>query len=118
MKRLRRDGQGGFATVELALTLLALVAVVLLCIGLIASLGTQLRVQEAARQAARALAAGENMSTATQIVAEVAGASAELTVGRSSSDVIVNVSAPLPLISDWGDFDAHSAATARLEEEF
>ncbi len=89
MRPRHRRGERGAVTAELALTLPLLVAVTLGLVWLL-SVGTaQVRVVDAARETARAVARGDDLAAAVSTGERVAPPSAEVTV--SSGDGLVTV---------------------------
>ena len=106
---------GGYASVEFALTLPAVLLVLGFCLALLAGAGTQLRAGDAARAAARALAVGETVAEAHSLVRHLAGSAARLDVGSRDSLVVARVTVPLPLLGEWGGFHAAGEAVARPE---
>ncbi len=109
-------GEQGYATVEFALTLPAILLVLGFGIALLAGAGTDLRANDAARAAAREVAVGAGESGAAAVVASLAGPEAELRLSTHGDLVIAEVLVPLPLLGEWGEFNAHGRAAARREE--
>lgn len=100
----RSDSHGSVAA-ELAITLPAVTAVLaLLLLGAVVGV-TQLRLEEAARSAARSLARGDAVATATAAAQQLAGGGAETTVVFEAGFVHVRVSAaisgPLSGLISW-----------------
>ncbi|MCZ2401797.1 pilus assembly protein TadE [Paenarthrobacter sp. Z7-10] len=92
-------------TAELAVTLPALTAVLALLL-LAAMLGvTQLRLEEAARSAARSFARGDSVATAFAAARQVAGGTAEISVSMDENLVYVQVTArlsgPMSAMVNW-----------------
>jgi Flp pilus assembly protein TadG len=85
----RRAGERGAVTAEAAAVLPALLAVTLLMVWLVSVATAQVRVVDAAREAARQAARGESDAVAVRHGARVAPAGARLTVARSAADVRV-----------------------------
>lgn len=101
MARLHRRERGQ-ATAELAVLLPAVVALLLVLLGAGAAVVTQVRVADAARSGARAVVAGESSDRVRQIVVDLAGPQARVTV-RDGDVVEVHVDRPLPgVIGSWG----------------
>ncbi|MDQ6752443.1 MAG: hypothetical protein M3017_03270 [Actinomycetota bacterium] len=103
-------------TAELAITLPALTAVLaLLLLGTVVGV-TQLRLEEAAGSAARSLARGDSVATATAAAQQIAGGRAETTVVFESGFVQVHVSSaisgPLSGLISW---PLAASAIARVE---
>lgn len=111
----RSDSQGS-VTAELAITLPAVTAVLaLLLLGAVVGV-TQLRLEEAVRSAARSLARGDSVATATAAAQQIAGGGAETTVVFEAGFVQVHVSAaisgPLSGLISW---PLAASAIARIE---
>ncbi|MEU0544846.1 TadE family type IV pilus minor pilin [Nocardia sp. NPDC005978] len=85
------------ATVEAALALTALVAVVVLCAGALLAAAAQVRCVDAAREAARLTARGDT-ERAVPVARGVAPPGAEVTVRVDGDLVIAMVSARSPLL--------------------
>jgi hypothetical protein len=103
-------------TAELAITLPAVtVLLALLLLGALVGV-TQLRLEDAARSAARSLARGDSVATATAAAQQIAGDGAETTVVFEAGFVQVHVSAaisgPLSGLISW---PLAASAIARVE---
>lgn len=102
---VRSGRQRGSVTAELAVALPSLT--VLLALLLLAALigVTQLRLEESARSAARALARGDPAATAVAAVRQIAGHDAVVTVSRAGgyvrAEVSIRVSGPLSGLVSW-----------------
>jgi Flp pilus assembly protein TadG len=83
----------GFATAEAAVVLPALVLVLVLAIGVVVSVGAQLRCVDAARVGARAAARGDSDAAIRSATAAVAPRGAVVTVRRAGTTVQVVVRA-------------------------
>ncbi|HZK04634.1 MAG TPA: TadE family type IV pilus minor pilin [Actinomycetaceae bacterium] len=114
--RLRSRGEGGFATVEFALTLPAVVLVLGLCLAVLAAAGTQLRAGDAARAAVREVAIGAPAGRVAAVVEQLAGPAAQVTVANRGEFIVATVTVPLPALGEWGDFDAVAEAVAIPEQ--
>lgn len=112
--RKRPGGEGGFATVEFALTLPAILAALLLVLAVVAAGSAQLRATDAARAAARELAIGEGRGRATVVVEQIAGPAAQLSV--SSEGGLVHAVVEVPVIAGWGSWEVRGEAAAVPEE--
>lgn len=97
--RFARRDDGG-VTVEAAISLAAIVSVLVLCIGAMVCVLDQLRCQDAAREAARLAARGDD-ARAVEVAARVAPPGARIEVRTEGDLVVVTVrsdaSVPLPL---------------------
>jgi len=82
-------------TVEAALAIAAIVAVVVLCVGALVTVTAHIRCVDAAREGARLFALGD--SDAVVAARRVAPADAEVTVARDGDWVTVRVEAASPL---------------------
>ena len=87
----------GAVTVEAALALTALIAVVVLCLGAVAAGAVQVRCIDAAREAAR-LAARGDAARAEQAAAQVAPGGARISVRTDGDRIRAVVSAGVPLL--------------------
>jgi TadE-like protein len=111
-----RDSTRGSVTAEFAIVLPALTAVLaLLLLGAVVGM-TQLRLEEAARSAARALARGDSVATAVAGSVQIAGAGVQTGVEFEDGFVRVRtsttVSGPLSGLIGW---PLTASATAKLE---
>lgn len=88
--RHRIRASHGMVTAEFAVTLLALIPLVLGLVALVALGATQVRLQEAARTGARLVARGESEVTAGQRVREVVPG-ADVSFDRGEDDVAITV---------------------------
>lgn len=88
----RRDGDRGAVTVEAAIAVCALVAVLALCFAGITAVVDQLRCTDAAREAARLMARGEP-ARARAAVAEIGPGGARLEVDETANGITVRVHA-------------------------
>jgi Flp pilus assembly protein TadG len=95
----RARHEQGSATAELAVALPAVAVVLALCLGGVQVVGAQVRMTDAAADAARALGRGEPEGNARSIARAVAGPSA-VSTSRDGQFVCVSVS------SDGGPFAA------------
>lgn len=93
------DEDGG-VTVEAALAIATLVAVLMLCLGALMSISAQLRCQDAAREAARLAARGDR-ERAIEMAARVAPAEARIAIGEEGDLVVATVEAegPVPMLT-------------------
>jgi Flp pilus assembly protein TadG len=91
----RRHGRGerGYATAEAAVALPALLVVLAMAVGVVVSVGAQLRCVDAARVAARAAARGDSDADATKAARSVAPGATRIRFLRHGSQVEVQVSA-------------------------
>lgn len=108
--RTRRQGEGGFATVEFALTLPAIVAMLLLVMAVAAAGIAQLRAGDAARAAARELSVGGDPSRAVAVVMQVAGTDARLSVTHDGG--LVRAVVALPVVAGWRSWEVTGEAVA------
>ena len=121
-RRRRRHGDPtrGAVTAEIAAALPALVAIVVGAVWLVVIALAQIRCSDAAREAARAAARGEQPAIVSDLAESVAPDGASVRVRLSSDVVTVDVSAPVPLPLPFGaDLPAptvHARAAAVLEK--
>jgi Flp pilus assembly protein TadG len=91
----RRSSQDGAVTAETAVVL-PMIAIFAVGLAWLVSLGVvQVRVQDAAREAARVAARGDSVVTATSYARRIAPAGARVTIARSGGSVVVTVEAPV-----------------------
>lgn len=90
-------GDAGSSTVEAALGLAALVAVLVLCLAGITAVSMQVRCIDAAREAARLAARGDERA-AIAIAQQIAPAGASVQVRRDGGFVVADVHARSPLL--------------------
>ncbi|PZU48716.1 MAG: TadE family protein [Microbacterium sp.] len=94
-----RSGDRGSATAEFAVVVPAVVVLLALTVGSLAAAGQQVRLEQAAAQAARLAAREESTARLAEIVAAVAGGSVA-SVSTEGDLVCVTATAParLPLV--------------------
>ncbi|MEE1621347.1 TadE family type IV pilus minor pilin [Zafaria sp. Z1313] len=110
-----RGSERGSSTAETAVLLpaVALLLVVVLAAGAVGS--TQVRLEEAARAAARELARGEPAGSARAAAQRVAGTSASVDIGAAAGYHSVSVSAGIGVPGLEGRFVLTARAEARAE---
>ncbi|MEE2034462.1 TadE family type IV pilus minor pilin [Rhodococcus sp. CC-R104] len=96
VRRVVADESGG-VTVEAALALATLVSVLVLCLGAVLSISHQVRCQDAAREAARLVARGDD-ARAVEVAAAIAPAEARIAVRMEGDLVVATVTADGPLL--------------------
>ncbi|WP_280233328.1 TadE family type IV pilus minor pilin [Nocardia cyriacigeorgica] len=84
-------------TVEAAIALAAIVVAVVLCIGALLAASTQIRCVDAAREAARLTARGDE-ANAIPAARAVAPPGAQITVRRDGPRILATVQATTPLL--------------------
>lgn len=89
---LRRAGERGSVTAEFAVALPAVVVVLACCLGAVQLASQQVRLSDAAADAARTLARGDPVAVAAARVQRVAG-EADMSTSRSGDFVCVELSA-------------------------
>jgi Flp pilus assembly protein TadG len=108
---IRRRDDGGSVTAEFAVALPAVVLVLALGAGVLGACGRQVRLQDAAADAARLVARDESEARAHAVVsAAVGGATA--TVRHRGDLVCVDATAPTGLVVPVADLRAASCALA------
>lgn len=110
-----RRGDRGAVTAELAVALPAVVMVLVVSLLVVMAGVAQLRVSDAARAGARAVAVGEEDVRVEEIVRHLAGADAVVRVVRGDPWVTVQVSAPAAPGFGGQALTASAEATAWLE---
>jgi Flp pilus assembly protein TadG len=120
MRGRSRRGERGAATAELVMSLPVLVAVTLALVWLLSVGVAQLRTVDAAREAARALARGDDRGAALAAGKRVGVAGTSLTASTSSGRVVVEADAhldgPLGLFARLGGVRLHASAVAAMEQ--
>lgn len=86
----------GMVTVEAAYAVAAIVAVVIVGMGAVGAVLTQIRCTDAAREAARLSAAGDDR--ARSAATDVVGSDAVITIRESGDRIVVEVSDSVPLV--------------------
>lgn len=94
-RRLRLD-ESGMVTVEAAYAMAAIAAFLLIGVGAVAGVSAQIRCTDAAREVARLAAAGDE--SARSLGATVAPKGAGIEVRDGADQVVVVVSAKVPLL--------------------
>lgn len=89
----RRRDQRGAVTAELALALPLLLAVTVAMVWLLAVGAAQIRVVDAAREAARAVARGDDVAAARELARRIAPDGARVLVSATGGRVVVRASA-------------------------
>lgn len=106
-------------TVETAVVIPVLVAITLILIWIVTLGIAQVRLVDAAREAARMAARGDSESKAVSMAERIApdGSDVEIETsdGLTRVRVDLTVHADLPLVGDIGAVDLHGAATSATE---
>jgi len=116
--RLRREPSAGAVTAETAVALPALVMVLALALWAVGAVNAQLRCVDAARLAARAVARGDDPSTATSRAKSAGPPGATVRVTQTAGLVTVEVRAERPLLGGWfagAGVEVSGAASADAE---
>ena len=111
----RDDRERGMVTAELAITLPAVLTVLFLVVSFGMALVTQIRVSDAAREAARGYAMEMSSSEVRELVSARAGKDATVHVTQSGELLTVTVRSPVG--GPWSllDLTAESSMTALAE---
>jgi Flp pilus assembly protein TadG len=96
MRSDRSSGDRGMVTAELAACLPVLVLVLAVAVSAVSVASTRVRVQDAAREAARAAARGDD--SAALRLAQLAAPGAQVHVVRSGGDVTATATVPAHLL--------------------
>ncbi len=91
------SGEAGGVTVEAAFAVASLAVVLVVCVGGLAAVGMQVRCVDAAREAARLAARGDE-SAAADAVRRGGPGGAVLSLRRDGRYVVARVSSPSPLL--------------------
>lgn len=102
-------------TAELALTLPAVVLVLVICLSALSWGVDRVRCVDAARVAVRELARGESTDRALGLAERTAPDGAAIDVSRSGRDVSVTVTSPAPAGLGFVADDSTCSSTARVE---
>jgi hypothetical protein len=119
-RRLRGDPARGAVTAEIAAAFPALVVIVMGAVWLLVVALAQLRCADAAREAARAAARGEDTAVASRLAETVGPDGARVHIRLAGDLVIVDVSARVPVPLPFGDdlpaptVHAHAAAVVEV----
>lgn len=95
-RRVAARDEGG-VTVEAALAIASLITVLTLCLGAVLCVSQQVRCQDAAREAARLVARGDE-ARAVEVAARVAPQGAHIEVSVEDDLVVATVSVDAPLL--------------------
>lgn len=87
---------GGMVSIEGAYAIAAIVLVVIIGVGAVTGVTAQVRCTDAAREVARLTAAGD--ASAREVGSRVVGESARISVREQDDRIVVDVSAPVPLV--------------------
>jgi hypothetical protein len=105
------------ATVELAVAMPALIAVLVIALSAVRAGIDQVRCVDAARSAARALARGDREGAAVEQGRVLAPPGATFTVSTGPTTVRVRVIAPAPPVLDWLGISPGLAGSAQAARE-
>jgi Flp pilus assembly protein TadG len=111
----RRRDDTGTVTAEMAIGLVAVVAVLVTVLAVASASLTRVRCADAARTAARVATLGEDDTTVRAAARQVAGPSASVTITRADGWVTVQVSAPVVAEGPFGGLRATATAVGRAE---
>lgn len=111
---MKATSERGMVSAELAIAIPAVIAVLMLIVSFGQALVSQMRVADAAREAVRAVAIGDDAAV-DGLVRARAGQSAKYDVAGSGDTVEVTVTAPISGIGSLLDLEATASSTARRE---
>ena len=114
-ERSRRAHDGGAVTVELAIGMVSVVALLALVLALVSAGVAQIRCADAARAGARAASLGEDDSAVALVVRRAAGEAAQVSVTRDDEWVDVTVRVPLVAAGVLEGLTANATAGLPLE---
>lgn len=118
-RRSQERTEEGSATAEFAVILPCIIVLLAVLLGSAACGAAFVRIEEAARVAARALARGDSSEQAVQLAQEIAGPEAQIQVrsrGGPGGETSVDVRAPAPgVIGQWSDWQITATATTPQE---
>lgn len=121
MTAVRSRGESGAATAELALGIPLLVALAAGLVWMLAVGAAQVRVIDASREAARAVARGDDVAAAEHVALRIAPDSAKVRVLVDDAQVVVTTSArvapPGGLLGSLPGVTVSSEAVAVAEEQ-
>jgi Flp pilus assembly protein TadG len=113
-RRFRNGGDRGMVTAELAACLPVLVLILAAALTAVSVVGARVRLQDAAREAARASARGD--PGAAHRLAAAAAPGAAISVSRSTGDVVATASARVHPLGGWlPSFTVTERAAAAVE---
>lgn len=110
-----KERERGMVSAELAMTMPVVLGVLFLLFSAGAALVTQIRVSDAAREAARGYAMEVDEAQIRSLVTDRAGDDAQLSVTRSGTTITVTVSADMTGAFSLLDLTASSTMTALVE---
>lgn len=118
-KRRRRRDECGAVTAEAALVLPLLVVVAMALAWMVSFGVTAVRVQDAAREAARVVARGDSVATGTSYAHRVAPSGSSVSISAGDDSVVVDVTATVHAPGGILDFvpavPVHGRAVAAAE---
>jgi len=116
---MRRRGQRGAATAELALGIPLLVALTAGLVWMLAVGAAQVRVIDASREAARAVARGDDVTAAESVALRIAPDGARVRIASGGRQVVVTIAAritaPGGLLSSLPGVTVSAEAVALVE---
>lgn len=104
-------------TAEIAMALPAIGAVIVLAVWAVSAVVADLRCDDAAREAARAIARGESSAVAEQIVDRIGPAGADVRIRHEDGLVVVEVASRVPIPGPFGSPAIHVSGSAVALEE-
>lgn len=112
-KIINNQAERGMVTVELAIGLAAALSFMLLILGVWSASVTYMKATDAVRVAARSLAAGEKHSQVKEVVRDIAGTNAKISVNNEGDYLRVTVTRPYA----WNLLGTAKVSTVVLKEE-
>ena len=115
-----RADESGAVTAELALGIPLLLALTVGLVWMLSLGAAQVRVIDASREAARAVARGDDVAAAEAVASRIAPAGATVRIGTADGQVTVTTSVHVPapggLLGSWRGMTVSDDAVAQLEE--
>lgn len=112
------DRERGSVTVEFAVILPSVVALVAVVVSVGVYGARTVAAQEAARATARSIARGDPWEAARANGQDIIGRDATITIEKAGAGAEITVASPAPgILGDWGGLEIHARAYADVAEE-